>query len=194
MMILSERFAQAFLYAFNLHRHQTRKGGSVPYLAHLMGVAALVIENGGSEDEAIAALLHDAPEDQGGKVVLDEIRRSFGNYVAEIVDGCTDTYEKPKLPWRSRKETYLNHLRHASPEVRRVSLADKLHNARSILQDLQGAGDSVWERFNGGKEGTLWYYRALVNVFLETETGRNGLSPMLAEFADIVTRIESQAG
>jgi len=103
-MVLSERFEQAFQYAFNLHRYQNRKGGGIPYMSHLLGVAALVIEDGGSENEAIAALLHDAPEDQGGQVVLDEIRLRFGDRVAQIVDGCTDTYEKPKPPWRNSKE------------------------------------------------------------------------------------------
>jgi (p)ppGpp synthase/HD superfamily hydrolase len=184
-MPLSERFEQAFRYAFELHRRQLRKGSRTPYLAHLMGVAALVIEDGGSEDEAIAALLHDAPEDQGGLLVLEQIRQRFGDHVAEIVDGCTDTYETPKPPWRARKQRYLEHLRRAKPEVQRVSLADKLHNARSILSDLRGSGDGLWTRFNGGKEGTLWYYRALLEVFRES-----GPSPMLIAFEEIVSKIE----
>ena len=189
-MPLTERFEQAFQLAFELHRRQFRKGSRTPYVAHLMGVAALVIEDGGNEDEAIAALLHDAPEDQGGRAVLEEIRRIFGGHVAEIVDGCTDTYECPKPPWRGRKERYLEHLRSAPPDVRRVSLADKLHNARSLLADLERYGDPLWGRFNGGKEGTLWYYQALLEVFRETDPRETEPSPMLIAFEEAVTRIE----
>ncbi len=165
-----------------------RKGSDVPYVAHLLGVAALVLEDGGDEDQAIAALLHDAPEDQGGREILDEIRRRFGERVARIVDGCTDTYQSPKPPWRQRKEAYLSHLQDAPAEVLRVSLADKLHNARSILNDLYRSGDAVWERFTGGKEGTLWYYRSLVQTFLPMNT-----SPLATELDWIVSRIENFA-
>ncbi len=187
-MGLSERFEQAFQFAFELHRNQLRKGSQVPYLAHLMAVASLVLEDGGSEDEAIAALLHDAPEDQGGRPVLDEICRRFGENVAQIVDGCTDTYETPKPAWRERKERYLTHLRHAAADVRRVSLADKIHNARSILTDLRRDGDVVWERFNGGKEGTIWYYRALVDVLRDSRH-----IPMWLALAEAVDQIETYA-
>ena len=165
---LSSRFEKALVYAFHLHLDQTRKGSSVPYVSHLLSVAALVMEDGGDEDEAIAALLHDAVEDQGGRETRLEIARQFGERVARIVDGCTDTDETPKPPWRERKERYVAHIEDASPEVRRVSMADKLHNSRSILADLERHGDKVWERFKGGKEGSLWYYRALV------ESYRNG--------------------
>jgi len=184
-MGLSNRFEQAFQFAFELHRDQLRKGSQVPYIAHLMAVASLVVEDGGSEDEAIAALLHDAPEDQGGQPVLDEIRRRFGENVAQIVDGCTDTYETPKPAWRERKERYLAHLRYAAADVRRVSLADKIHNARSILDDLRRDGDEVWGRFKGGKEGSLWYYRALVEVLKEF-----GVTPMWVALDEVVHRIE----
>lgn len=161
----------------------------MPYLAHLMAVSALVLQDGGSEDEAIAGLLHDAVEDQGGLPVLAEIQQRFGARVAQIVEGCTDAYENPKPPWRERKTAYLQRLSGASPEVLRVSLADKLHNARSIWFDLQSNGDSLWGRFNGGKSGTLWYYGALVEAF---KTRRR--SPMLAELEELVGRIEAAAG
>src|SRR5918911_197645 len=157
-MILSERFNEAFLYASQLHAEQTRKGTTIPYIAHLMAVTAIVLENGGNEDEAIAALLHDSIEDQGGEATRQEIRRRFGETVVEIVNGCTDAEVIPKPPWRARKEAYIAHLIHASPSVRLVSAADKLHNARAILADYRVLGESLWKRFNGGKEGTLWYY------------------------------------
>jgi (p)ppGpp synthase/HD superfamily hydrolase len=163
--MLTEKFQLAIDYAFELHKHQTRKGTSIPYLSHLMSVAALVIENGGDEEQAIAALLHDAVEDQGGERTLAEIRLKFGERVANIVDGCTDAYIVPKPPWKQRKEAYLQHLAVETPEVLLVSLADKVHNARSILADLNQYGAPVWKRFNGGKSGTLWYYRSLANIF-----------------------------
>ncbi len=182
---LTDRFEQALLYATEIHAAQLRKGTDIPYIAHLLAVTSLVLEDGGDEDQAIAALLHDAPEDQGGLAVLDEIRRRFGDRVAEIVDGCTDTYEHPKPPWRQRKKAYLDHLLLASDEVRRVSLADKLHNARSILYDLRRSGDGTWQRFKGGKQGTLWYYQSLVQVFLKL-----GGSPLVEELVRTVEEIE----
>ncbi len=182
---LSARFERALVYAFQLHRNQTRKGTNTPYIAHLLGVAALVIEDGGDEDQAIAALLHDAVEDQGGLATLEKIRAEFGDRVARIVEGCTDAVTLPKPPWRRRKEVYLNHLAEAPAEVRRVSLADKLNNARSILADLRQIGDDVWKRFNGGKEGTLWYYRSLVGIFREEVDGR-----MVIELNEVVNEIE----
>ena len=193
MIELTERFGQALLFAFQLHQQQRRKGSQTPYIAHLLGVAALVLEDGGDEDEAIAALLHDAAEDQGGLETLEQIRLKFGARVASIVDGCTDTYETPKPLWRPRKEDYLGHLQTASPSVLRVSLADKLHNARTILVDLSSQGDQVWRRFNGGKAGSLWYYRSLVQIFQQLQ--RSGLdnSPMLAQLGEVVTQIEQLA-
>lgn len=182
---LSPRFDQALEYAAALHRDQLRKGSDTPYIAHLLAVTALVLEDGGDEDQAIAALLHDAPEDQGGMATLDEIRRRFGEHVAEIVDHCTDTYLTPKPPWRDRKEQYLAHLHTAPPEALRVSLADKLHNARSILFDLRRSGSSVWERFKGGKEGTLWYYRSLADVF-----ERVFASPMVVDLTEVLEEIQ----
>jgi (p)ppGpp synthase/HD superfamily hydrolase len=191
---LSDRFGQALLFALQLHRNQSRKGNQTPYIAHLLGVASLVLEDGGDEDEAIAALLHDAPEDQGGRETLEAIRSRFGERVAQIVDGCTDTYETPKPPWRERKEGYLRHLRVAPPSVWRVSLADKLHNARTILADLRAQGEQVWERFNGGKSGSLWYYRALVNEFEQLYATQEHSSPMVVMLAETVARIEALSG
>jgi GTP pyrophosphokinase len=183
--LLSDRFVEAFQYAFELHVSQTRKGTRVPYMAHLLGVAALVLEDGGTEDEGIAALLHDAVEDQGGMKTLEEIRRRFGDQVADIVTGCTDAFTNPKPPWKQRKDAYLKHLAEAGPQVRRVSLADKLHNSRSIVMDLRHEGPQTLKRFNGGREGTLWYYRELVKVFQLIET-----SPMVAELGRMVYLIE----
>ena len=162
---LGPRFEEALTYAARLHREQVRKGSGVPYLSHLLGVAGIALEHGASEDEAIAALLHDAVEDQGGAPTLAEIRRRFGDTVADIVAGCSDTDVVPKPPWRPRKEAYVAHLASASPSARLVSAADKLHNARSILTDYRRLGEAVWTRFAGGKEGTLWYYRAVVQAF-----------------------------
>jgi (p)ppGpp synthase/HD superfamily hydrolase len=182
---LTRRFDEAFLFAADLHRKQLRKGAGIPYLAHLLGVTALVLEDGGDEDQAIAALLHDAAEDQGGRKILEEINTRFGSRVASIVDGCTDTYDDPKPAWRQRKEDYIEHLRSAPTDVRRVSLADKLQNARSILVDLKRCGDEVWGRFNGGKEGTMWYYRTLVKVFQELDS-----SILVDEFLKVEDDIE----
>jgi GTP pyrophosphokinase len=163
--VLGERFEDALRYAAHLHADQSRKGSGSPYVAHLLGVAALVLEEGGDEDQAIAALLHDAVEDQGGLPQLEAIRARFGERVAAIVLGCTDTDTWPKPPWRERKEAYLAHLPHAAPEVWLVSLADKVYNARSILRDLRANHHEIWSRFKGGREGSLWYYHALADAF-----------------------------
>jgi (p)ppGpp synthase/HD superfamily hydrolase len=170
--VLTPRFADAFTYAATLHARQTRKGTDIPYLSHLMSVSALVLEDGGDEDEAIAGLLHDAVEDQGGEPTLAEIRRLFGDKVARIVHGCTDSVVLPKPPWRERKERYITHIRHAEPDVRRVSSADKLHNARSILADYRSLRDDLWDRFTASKTETLWYYRSLVESFRHAGGGR----------------------
>ena len=188
-MSYGEKFEEALLYAARLHRDQTRKGTDTPYVTHLLAVASIVGENGGTEDETIAALLHDAPEDRGGKERLQDIRERFGDEVAEIVAGCTDTYEDPKPEWRPRKEAYVSHVATAPASVRLVSAADKLHNARSILADLRSSGDELWQRFNGGKEGTLWYYRALVEAF---ETA--GSNPIVEELDRIVAEMERLSG
>nr|NIN09787.1 HD domain-containing protein [Gemmatimonadales bacterium]NIN48496.1 HD domain-containing protein [Gemmatimonadales bacterium]NIP05960.1 HD domain-containing protein [Gemmatimonadales bacterium]NIR01130.1 HD domain-containing protein [Gemmatimonadales bacterium]NIS65174.1 HD domain-containing protein [Gemmatimonadales bacterium] len=167
---------------------QDRKGKGVPYVAHLLGAASLVLEYGGDEDEAIAALLHDAIEDQGDKITLGEIRRRFGDPVAEIVDGCTDARTTPKPPWRPRKEAYLAHLQDAAANERLVAAADKLHNAWTLLADYRTQGEAIWSRFSGGREGTLWYYRALVETFKAS-----GPTPMVDELDRVVTQIERLA-
>jgi (p)ppGpp synthase/HD superfamily hydrolase len=183
--ISTQRFQAALIYALHLHADQKRKGTTIPYISHLLAVAALVLEDGGSEDEAIAALLHDAIEDQGGEPIRQEIRRRFGDKVVEIVNGCTDTDQTPKPPWLERKKRYLEHLRSANPAILRVSAADKLHNARSVLSDLRRHGEPVWERFNGGRDGTLWYYRQLVQVFRERCT-----SSLVEELDRVVSELE----
>ncbi len=170
--MLGPRFLRAFLFAAQKHSGQTRKTSTIPYIAHLMGVASLVVEAGGDEDLAIAALLHDVVEDCGGTPMLKEVRRRFGQRVAKVVDGCTDAYTDPKPPWRERKETYIRHLKTADADTRLVSAADKLNNVRSILSDYRAIGESVWSRFSGGREGTLWYYRTLRDVFLERPRNR----------------------
>lgn len=169
---LGPRFQRAFLFAAEKHAAQARKASTTPYIAHLMGVASLVLEFGGNEEMAIAALLHDVVEDCGGEPMLKEVRRRFGKRVAKIVDGCTDSYLIPKPPWRERKEAYIAHLRTADTATRLVSAADKLNNIRSILSDYRQLGDAIWERFSGGRAGTLWYYRALLDEFLRDNSNR----------------------
>jgi (p)ppGpp synthase/HD superfamily hydrolase len=183
-----ERFEKALLYAARLHRDQERKGTDTPYVTHLLAVTAIVGENGGTEDEVIAALLHDGPEDQGGKERLKDIRARFGDEVAEIVDGCTDTYEEPKPAWRPRKEAYVARMASAPASVRLVSSADKLHNAQTILADLRAVGEDLWDRFTGGKEGTLWYYRALVEAYAEA-----GSNHVIEQLDRVVRKIEALA-
>jgi GTP pyrophosphokinase len=185
---LTARFEDALAYAARLHARQVRKGSGIPYVAHLLSVAALVIEDGGDEDQAIAALLHDAVEDQGGDVTRQEIRRRFGDRVAAIVDGCTDADVSPKPPWRVRKEQYVAHLADAPPEVQRVSAADKLHNARALLQDYRDLGEALWERFTGSKEGVLWYYAAIVHTLRASYP--EGESALVDELARTVAALE----
>jgi len=169
---LGPRFLRAFEFAADKHKNQTRKASTIPYIAHLMGVASLVLEAGGDEDLAIAALLHDVVEDCGGAPMLKEVRRKFGARVAKVVDGCTDADTYPKPPWRERKEKYIEHLKKADAGTRLVSAADKLNNVRSIVSDYRAIGESVWSRFNGGREGTLWYYRTLRDQFLRHQPNR----------------------
>ena len=183
---LTRRFEQALLFATRKHAGQTRKGTPTPYISHLLSVAGLVLEAGGDEDLAIAALLHDVVEDCGGAPMLKEIRRRFGKRVAHVVEGCTDTDLTPKPPWRQRKEDYLKHLRTANADVRLVSAADKLHNARTILTDYRECGEAVWERFQGKRDGTLWYYRALLGEFRRGKSSR-----LLNELERVVTELEA---
>lgn len=186
-MKLSESFYHALQLAFELHRDQQRKGSGVPYLSHLLSVAALVLEAGGDEEEAIAGLLHDAVEDQGGLETLARIRAGFGERVADIVLACSDSTEVPKPPWRQRKEAYLAHLEQAAPSVLLVSCADKLHNARSILADHHTVGPALWERFRASRDETLWYYRALVDLF--TRRGPQALCAQLEPTVELMAHL-----
>jgi len=186
---LGPRFLRAFDFAAEKHAGQTRKASRIPYIAHLMGVASLVLEFGGDEDLAIAALLHDVVEDCGGRPMLREVQRRFGRRVAKIVDGCTDSFTDPKPPWRERKETYIRHLKRADAATRLVSAADKLNNVRSILSDYREVGEAIWARFNGGREGTLWYYRALREEFHRRKPNR-----LIGELELAVKELEANAG
>ncbi len=183
--ILGDRFETALLMAHRLHRSQERKCSTVPYISHLMSVAALVLEEGGNEDEAIAALLHDAIEDQGGAGTRELLRETFGDRVCAIIKGCTESEVQPKPAWRERKERHLAQLVNAPPSVLRVTIADKLHNIRSLLADYERMGDRIWSRFGGGKVGTIWYYRAMVDQLRSA-----GNSVSLEELAILVDRLE----
>jgi (p)ppGpp synthase/HD superfamily hydrolase len=165
--LLTRRFDEALLYASKMHRTQLRKDTAIPYFSHPLGVASLVLEHGGNEDEAIAALLHDVVEDCGGEPRLVEIHSQFGPAVADIVKGCTDGKpgeERIAATWLQRKVAYVEHLGSASPSVRLVSFCDKLHNARAILTDYVVIGDELWRRFNAGKENQMKYYRSLADA------------------------------
>jgi (p)ppGpp synthase/HD superfamily hydrolase len=200
---LTERFNEALVFAAELHWRQTRKGPEeIPYISHLLGVASLVLEAGGDEDMAIAALLHDAVEDQGGYETLDRIREKFGERVAHIVEGCTDDFSGHNCaPWCERKTRYIAHLREeANEETRIVSLADKVHNARTILLDYIDHGDSVFYRFRGHKDGSMWYYRSLVDAFRYAEQKRpirefaRGHERLLRELDRLVAKLEKRTG
>ena len=186
-VILTNRFEAALVFANQLHRQQMRKGSSVPYMSHLLSVAALVLEDGGSEDEAIAALHHDAEEDQGGSATRNAIGQQFGSIVCNIVDGCTEISAVPQPSWQERKEAYLSNLCQASSAIVRVSLADKLHNARSILADYNRHGSAIWQRFKTGKAGTLWFYTSFLDI-VRNKTQ----SPMVVELENIVIVLRSQ--
>lgn len=186
---LTARFSEALAYTAELHRHQRRKGGEIPYVGHLLSVAGLVIEGDGTETQVIAALLHDAVEDQGrGGETLREITSRFGTDVARIVEECSDTDVIPKPPWRPRKEAYIRHLETVSPEAILVSLADKLDNSRAILRDLRKDGPSLWDRFSTtDPQDHLWYYRALLAAYEE-----RGDSWLVAEFRLVVAEIAAE--
>lgn len=186
--ILGSSFEKALVYATRLHARQTKKGNGQPYIGHLLGVTALVIAHGGNEEEAIAAVLHDAVEDQGGLPTLRAIRRKFGPRIANIVESCSDSVTTPKPPWKDRKTKYIAHIRHAPPSVRLVTAADKLDNVRMIITDLRQEGDRVWARFTGGKDGSLWYYRAMFETLKEA-----GATPLVEELGRAVTEMERLA-
>jgi (p)ppGpp synthase/HD superfamily hydrolase len=187
-MDLSPKFTEALVYATEVHGGQLRKKTQIPYIGHLLGAAAIAMEYGANETEAIAALLHDAVEDCGGPARQREINEKFGEAVGEIVAGCTDGDETPKPPWRERKERYISHLATASASTRLVSAADKLHNTRAVLHNLREDGNEVWTRFKGGREGTLWYYRSLVTAFRQ-----HGRSALIDELDRVVTELERLA-
>jgi (p)ppGpp synthase/HD superfamily hydrolase len=186
----SARLDDAFALAARLHAGDLRKGTRIPYLAHLLGVCALVLVDGGDEDEAIAALLHDALEDHPETISRREIGTRFGARVLAIVEGCTDTPRGHtggrKPPWRARKEAYLARVRTSPPGALRVSLADKVDNARQILADHREVGALVWERFSAGGDEQRWYYRSLVDAYRTAGV----TSPLLDELARVVGELE----
>jgi (p)ppGpp synthase/HD superfamily hydrolase len=185
MKLDTDRFSRALDYATRAHAEQMRKGSGIPYVSHLLAVAALVLEDGGDEDEAIAALLHDAVEDQGGAERLADVEREFGPRVAAIVESCSDSLVVPKPPWRERKAAYIAHLEEAEPPAVRVSLADKVHNVRTIVLDYRRLGEALWTRFDPDAD-PVWYYRSLAGVF-----ARRSSSPLVAEFDREVTELET---
>ncbi len=186
--ILSPRFEEALVFAAQEHRTQTRKGTTIPYIAHLMQVSGIALENGANEDEAVAALLHDVIEDQD--VTEEELTRRFGPEVAAIVAGCSDSASTDKAPWRQRKEAYIAHVLRASPSVRLVSSCDKFHNARAILADYQELGGALWSRFNASSVDILWYYESLVHAFQKAQE-RQGEPPsrVVTQLAYVVTEL-----
>ena len=189
MTELTSRFDAALAYSHDVHRSQTRKGNEAPYIGHLLGVASIVLDDGGSEDEAIGALLHDAAEDHGGRPRLDEIRQRFGEPVARIVADCTDSWETPKRPWIERKRDYVEHARTLPPASLRVAAADKVHNAYAILRDLRNVGDGVWDRFNAPADDVIAYYEGLVRSFRQAGGGR-----LVEELERIVKGIQREMG
>jgi (p)ppGpp synthase/HD superfamily hydrolase len=184
-MAYSDRFNEALVFAARIHKDQVRKGADVPYITHLLAVASIVGEAGGTEDQVIAGLLHDAIEDCIAALpdIREQLANRFGEAVLTLVEGCTDSDTLPKPPWRARKEAYLDHLRGLPPnaDVLLVSLSDKIHNAGSILRDYRQIGEPLWERFNGKREGTLWYYTELAHTFATQSPG-----PLADELTSIV--------
>ncbi|HEY4284503.1 MAG TPA: HD domain-containing protein [Chthoniobacterales bacterium] len=185
---LSSKFDRALIYAAKLHRGKLRKKTKIPDIGHILGVTAIALEYGANETEAIAALLHDAVEDAGGRKRLNDIERKFGHAVTRIVDGCTDSVAEPKPSWSDRKKEYVAHVRGASMSTKLVSASDKLQNVRSLLRNYREEGEPLWRRYNCGKEGALWYYRALVKAF----TGKR-IKPLVRELDRAVTELESLA-
>jgi len=186
---MSERFEDAMLYAARLHANQHRKTNQTPYIAHLFAVTAMVMEAGGDEDTSIAALLHDSVEDQGGIETLEKIKERFGNKVARIVEECTDAFTHPKPPWRERKLAHIERIKTCSSEALLVILADKVHNSRAMLADYDNLGESIWDKFKGGRDGTLWYYKSLMPIFKERTRGY-----LVDELARLVDEVERTDG
>ncbi len=194
MPAVGKRFRDALVWAAELHEDQKRKGGDVPYVSHLIGVAAIVLEHGGDEDQAIGALLHDALEDQAHKMSPNEIRARFGDRVEAIVEACTDgnpeeQRDRDPARWRVRKQIYIDQVATKPADALLVSMADKLYNARAILEDFRELGDKLWPRFTAGKEGTLWYYRSLLTAFRPRAENR-----LWHELDRTVAEIERLAG
>jgi len=189
MTKLGGRFVEAVRYAADTHKEQPRKGTDVPYISHLLAVASFVLDDGGDEDAAIAALLHDAAEDQGGRARLDDIRARFGDKVARIVEDCTDSWSVPKEEWMDRKERYVEHAKKLDRDTLRVSAADKVHNAYTILRDLRTEGDDVWKRFKASADDIIWYYDALVRSFRDAGGGR-----LVDELERVVRGIKREMG
>jgi (p)ppGpp synthase/HD superfamily hydrolase len=180
-MALSDRFHQALSYAYELHKDQYRRDKETPYLSHLMGVSALTLQYGGTEDEAIAALLHDAVEDQGGKKTLEAIRLQFGDHVAHIVRSCSDHETKPKPPWQQRKEEYLEHMAETDEASLLVTCCDKLYNANDCLRTYRKIGTGLWDLFSVPREQTRWYYGEIARVFRERRNEFSRLTPLIDE-------------
>jgi len=187
-MRYSARLVEAFSFAHDLHKDQERKASGAPYITHLMGVAAIVGRHGGTEDQVIAALLHDAVEDQGGAATLERIRERFGETVAAYVDGCSDTDTKPKPPWEERKREFLEGTVDAPPDLKLIVAADKLHNARTLANTLRVQGNAAWDLFRGGRDGTLWYFAEIVRALA---TGWS--HPVLHELAEAVDALHRAA-
>ena len=185
---LTTKFKRAFAYAASIHGGKLRKKTRIPDLGHVLGVTAIALEYGADETEAIAALLHDAVEDAGGKKRLLDIQRKFGPKVAKIVEGCTDSLAERKPPWLERKKKYVAHVRSAPIPTKLVSAADKLQNVRSLLRNYHEEGDQLWRRYASGKEGALWYYRALVRAF----TGKR-IKPLVREIDRALAELEKLA-
>jgi (p)ppGpp synthase/HD superfamily hydrolase len=184
--MVTEKIAKALVLAVEAHDGQKRKGTDIPYIAHPMGVASIALDHGADEEQAMAALLHDAVED-GGSHYAQRIREQFGDRVADIVDGCTDGVADAngkKEAWKPRKERYISHLQNATDDVLLVSGSDKLHNARAIVEDLLQIGPAVFDRFTASKEQTIWYYESLAGVFMRRQT------PMAQALSDTVERMK----
>lgn len=192
-VVLTKRYAEAVAFASKLHAEQARKTTTIPYVSHLLGASSLVLEAGGDEEKAIAALLHDGPEDQGGRKTLKKIHKKFGRRVAHIVEGCSDSLTKDpeaKEDWRPRKERYIAHLKEADEDTLTVSLADKLHNARAIVSDLMITGPDTWKRFtNTTPKQILWYYNSILDIAVKRDINQF----LIVNLTVAVTEMENRA-
>lgn len=190
--LLATSVKDAFDYAFDLHAHQCRKGTDIPYVSHLMSVAALTLESGGRDAEVMAAFLHDAVEDQGGEATLREIKRRFGERVAWMVDGCTDSCENPKPDWRVRKERYVARIAEAPLEIKRISICDKLHNIRCTVQEYRQEGEALWDKFSGKRDLIDWYYPMLLQAY-RVQSLPTGLAAFVEEIEHLANFLQDMA-